>query len=190
VTNYTLHNFSTIRLILTNCILIDAIQQAYLNRNIKTLTILFLGSSRNFQTTFTSNMHFSTDGRRTIQIKIPFSPPSLTLRQLFQLYNFHRKVATSSLLYSSYKLRKTANIIGKELLSSKPVLFTRRSYNRAGLTKRQKSFQGLAMYGHEVLMSLRTRAKFFGTHFSHSHVSDISLWQMKVYSMKERRQHC
>ena len=30
--------------------------------------------------------------------------------------------------------------------------------------KRQKSFQGLTMYGHEVLMSLQTRAKFFGTH--------------------------
>jgi hypothetical protein len=31
------------------------------------------------------------------------------------------------------------------------------------------------MYGHEVLMSLQTRAKFFGTHFLHSYVSDIGL---------------
>jgi hypothetical protein len=42
------------------------------------------------------------------------------------------------------------DIIGKKLLSLKPVMRTRRSYNRAGLIKQQKSFQGLAMYGHEV----------------------------------------
>jgi hypothetical protein len=41
--------------------------------------------------------------------------------------------------------------------------------------KRQKYFQGLAMFGHEVLISLQTRAKFLGTHFSHSCVSDIGL---------------
>jgi hypothetical protein len=39
---------------------------------------------------------------------------------------------------------------GNKLLSLKPVVRTRRSYNRAGLIKQQKSFQGLAMYGHEV----------------------------------------
>jgi hypothetical protein len=32
--------------------------------------------------------------------------------------------------------------------------------------KRYKCFQGLAMYGHEVLMSIQKRAKLFGTHFS------------------------
>jgi hypothetical protein len=53
-------------------------------------------------------------------------------------------------------------IIGNTLLSLKPVVRTRRSYKRAGLIKQQKSFQGLAMYGHEVLMSLQTRAKFLG----------------------------
>jgi hypothetical protein len=31
------------------------------------------------------------------------------------------------------------------------------------------------MYGHEVLMSLQTRAKFFRTHFLHCDVSDIGL---------------
>jgi hypothetical protein len=41
-------------------------------------------------------------------------------------------------------------INGKKLLSLKPVVRTRRSFNRAGLKKQQKSFQGLAMYGHEV----------------------------------------
>jgi hypothetical protein len=34
--------------------------------------------------------------------------------------------------------------------------------------KRQTSFQGFAMYSHEVLMSLQTRAKFFGAHFLRS----------------------
>jgi hypothetical protein len=46
------------------------------------------------------------------------------------------------------------------------------------------------MYGHEVLMSLQTRAKLFGTHFFHFHVSDITLWRMTVNSMEKRRQHC
>jgi hypothetical protein len=58
------------------------------------------------------------------------------------------------------------HIISKKHVSLKPGVRTRRSYNRAGLIKEQKSFQGLAMYGHEVLMSLQKRAKLFGTHFS------------------------
>jgi hypothetical protein len=70
---------------------------------------------------------------------------------------------------------------GKKLLSLKPVVRTRRSYKRAGLIKRQKSFQGLAMYGHEVFI----RDTLF-----HFHVSDIRLWRMTVYSMEKRRQHC
>jgi hypothetical protein len=45
--------------------------------------------------------------------------------------------------------------ISKKLLSLKPVVRTQRSYKRAGLIKRQKSFQGLTMYGHEVLMSIQ-----------------------------------
>jgi hypothetical protein len=43
---------------------------------------------------------------------------------------FLRKVATSLLLFSSYKAGKTANINGRELLSLKPVVRTRRSYTR------------------------------------------------------------
>jgi hypothetical protein len=89
-----------------------------------------------------------------------------------------------------HTLRKTANINGKKLLSLKPVIKTRRSYKRAGLKKRQNSFKGLAMYGHEVLMSLQTRSKLFGTHFVHFHVSDIRLWRMTVYSKEKRMQHC
>jgi hypothetical protein len=45
------------------------------------------------------------------------------------------------------------------------------------------------MYGHEVLMSLQTRAELFGTHLLHSHVSDVRLWRMTVYSVEKRRQH-
>jgi hypothetical protein len=43
--------------------------------------------------------------------------------------------------------------MAKKLLSLKSVVRTRRSYKGVGLTKRQKAFQGLAMFGHEVLMS-------------------------------------
>jgi hypothetical protein len=45
------------------------------------------------------------------------------------------------------------------------------------------------MYGHEVLMSLQMRAKFFGTHFLHCYVSDIGLKRMTVYFMEKRWQH-
>jgi hypothetical protein len=62
------------------------------------------------------------------------------------------------------RLVVTSTIVGKKLLSLKPVVRTRRSYKKAGLTKRQKSFQELAMY--EVMMSLQKRANLFGTHFS------------------------
>jgi hypothetical protein len=60
--------------------------------------------------------------------------------------------------------RYVYSINGKKLLSLKPVVRTLRSYKRAGLIKRQKYFQGLAMYDHEVLMSLQMRAKFLGIH--------------------------
>jgi hypothetical protein len=45
------------------------------------------------------------------------------------------------------------------------------------------------MYGHEVLMSLETREKLFGTHFCHFHVNDIRLRWLTVYSIEKRRQH-
>jgi hypothetical protein len=57
-------------------------------------------------------------------------------------------------------------INGKKLLSLKPVVRTRRSYNRAGLIKLQKSFQGLAMYGHEVFDVLTKASKVIREHFS------------------------
>jgi hypothetical protein len=97
--------------------------------------------------------------------------------------NFH-KIVYWSIQY--HRLRKTANIIGQKLLSLKPVVRTRRSYKRAGLIKRQKSFQGLATYGHEMLMSLQMRAKLIGTQFSPFYASDIRLYQMTVYSMEKR----
>jgi hypothetical protein len=40
------------------------------------------------------------------------------------------------------------------------------------------------MYGHEVLMSLQTRAKSFGTHFSLCYVKDIGLWRMTTFLWK------
>jgi hypothetical protein len=130
-------------------------------------------------------MHFSTDGRQTIHLKIPFSPLSPTWRQLFQLDNFHREV-TSSLLFSWYRLRKTANINGKKTSQFKPIsckdskiLQETWTYITAKIISRTRH-----MYGHEVLMSLQTRAKFFGTHFLHSFVSDVRLWRMTDYSME------
>jgi hypothetical protein len=80
--------------------------------------------------------------------------------------------------------------MAKKLLSLKPVVRARRSYKSAGLIKRQKSFQGLAVYGHEVMMSLQTRAQLFGTHFLPFHVSDIRLYRVTVYSTEKRRHHC
>jgi hypothetical protein len=54
---------------------------------------------------------------------------------------------------------------GRKLFTSQSVVRTRRYCKRVKLLKRQKSFQGIAMYGHEVLMSYnKTRAKFFGTY--------------------------
>jgi hypothetical protein len=53
-----------------------------------------------------------------------------------------------------------------------------------------RRIQGLAMYSHEVLMSVQTPTKFFGTHFLHCFVSGIWLWRMTIYSMEKRRQHC
>jgi hypothetical protein len=64
---------------------------------------------------------------------------------------------------------------GKKLLSLEPVVRTRRSYERVGLIKRQKSFQGLAVYSHELSVDVLTNeSKVLGDTFyyvSHS-VSD------------------
>jgi hypothetical protein len=103
------------------------------------------------------------------------------------------KFSQTSVLIDSIQhgLRKTANIIGKKTSQFKAsCLRTRRNYKGAGLIKRQKSFQGLAMYGHEVLMYLQTRAKLFGTHLFLFHVSDIRLYRMTVYSMEKCKHHC
>jgi hypothetical protein len=43
-----------------------------------------------------------------------------------------------------------------------------------GFIKRQKSFQELAIYGHEVLMSLQTRVKFLGTHSTTSVLMSVT----------------
>ena len=73
------------------------------------------------------------------------------------------------------RVGKTANINGKKLVSLQSVVRTRRYYKRVRLIKQQKSVQRLATYGHEVLMSLQARAKFFGTHFLHSFLSELGL---------------
>jgi hypothetical protein len=54
---------------------------------------------------------------------------------------------------------KISVIIGQKLLSLKLVVRTRGSYNRAGFKKQQNSFQGLAMYGHEVFDVLTKASK-------------------------------
>jgi hypothetical protein len=48
------------------------------------------------------------------------------------------------------------------------------------------------VYGHEVLMSLQMRAKFFGTHLLHCFVSDIGLRtrRIAVYSLENNLQLC
>jgi hypothetical protein len=46
----------------------------------------------------------------------------------------------------------------QKTLSLKPAVIIRTSYKRVGLLKQRKSFQGLAMYAHKVLVSLQTRA--------------------------------
>jgi hypothetical protein len=77
-------------------------------------------------------------------------------------------------------IRKTANIIGKKLLSLKPVVRIRKSYKRAGLIKRQKSFQGFAMYGHEVFHVLTKASKVIWYTLFPFHISDKRLYRMTV----------
>jgi hypothetical protein len=46
------------------------------------------------------------------------------------------------------------------------------------------------MYSHEVLMSLQTRAKLFGTHYLHGYVREIRLSQMTGYQFHVRCKQC
>jgi hypothetical protein len=82
------------------------------------------------------------------------------------------------------RVRKTTNINDKKFFILKPVVRTQRSYKRVGLIKRQKSCQGLVMFGHEMLISLQMRAKLFETHFLLCFLSDIRLRRMTFYSLK------
>jgi hypothetical protein len=102
-------------------------------------------------------------------------PPSIS-SQPFNRFS-HNSVLIDSI---QHLLRKTANIIGKKLLSLKPVVMTRRSYNRAGLIKQQKSFQGLAMYGHEVFDVLTKARKVIRDTRFPFHVSDNRRYRMTV----------
>jgi hypothetical protein len=84
-----------------------------------------------------------------------------------------------------YNLKNFSYYYMQKLLSLKPVVRTRRSYKRAGLIKRQSSSQGLAMYGHGVMMSLQKRAKLFGTHFlSEIAVKSCCVFVRKPYSCR------
>jgi hypothetical protein len=65
----------------------------------------------------------------------------------------------------------------------KPVVRTQRSYKRAGFKERQKYFQGLAMYGHEVLMPLQKRAELFGIHFS----SEVAVKSCCVFVLRKHK---
>jgi hypothetical protein len=57
-------------------------------------------------------------------------------------------------------------IIGKKTSQFKASCKDSKKLQESWTYEMQKSFQGLAIYGHEVSMSLQTRAKLFGTHFS------------------------
>jgi hypothetical protein len=85
-----------------------------------------------------------------------------------------------------YTFTSMSDINGKQLFSLKPVVRIWRSYKRVELIKRQKSFQGFAMYAREVLISLQTRAKFLATHFPTSVIQcqwlEISTWLDTLWS--------
>jgi hypothetical protein len=70
--------------------------------------------------------------------------------------------------------------MAKKFLSLKPVVRTRRSYNRAGIMKRQKSFQGLAMYGHEVFDVLTKASKLIWD----THSSEVAVKSCYVFVRK------
>ena len=112
--------------------------------------------------------------------------PPWVISQLFNRFS-QKSVLIDSI---QHLLRKTANINGKKLLSLKPVVRTRRSYNRAGLIKQQKSFQGLAMYGHEVFDVLTKASKVIRDTLFPFHISDNRLYRMTVWFMEKRRHHC
>jgi hypothetical protein len=89
-------------------------------------------------------------------------------------FSTFQSISQNSVLIDSIQhlLRKTANIDGKKLLSLKPVVRTQRSYKTNGLLKRQKSFQGLAIYGHEVFDVLTKASKVIRDSLFPFHVSD------------------
>jgi hypothetical protein len=81
------------------------------------------------------------------------------------LYKFRYSLNLVTWLFQSrVSQRKLMASNGKKLLSLKLVARTRISYQWVGYRKPQTSFQGFAIYGHQVLMSLQTRANFLGTH--------------------------
>jgi hypothetical protein len=102
------------------------------------------------------------------------------------------RFSQNSLLIDSIQhiLRKTANITGKKLLSVKSVVRTRKSYKKAGLIKQQKSFQGLAIYGHEVFDVLTKASKFIRDTLFPFHVSDNKLYRITVWVLERRRHYC
>jgi hypothetical protein len=134
-------------------VLIDLIQQVEHHKKHQNSYNFILGENQEFSDNYLEHAYFYN------LVFLANIMPIVSTQQL------PSKSCLSSLLFSSYRLRTTANINGKKLLTLKPVVRTQRRYKRAVLVKWQKSFQGLAVYRHEVLMSLQARAKLFGTPF-------------------------
>jgi hypothetical protein len=136
---YPKNSVSTIEPISTNSIPIDSTGQAETYRNFKIFSKFVLGEqSGNFREK---------------------STPWITSQPV-------NRFSQNSVLIDAIHIyfAKQQILLEKKLISLKPVVRTRRSYKKAGLIKQQKSFKGLAMYGHEALMSLQTRA-IVRTHF-------------------------
>jgi hypothetical protein len=123
-------------------------------------------------------MHFST-----VQ---SFSP---TLRRLFQLDNLQRKVAFHQFCLVHIDFSQQQILMAKSSQFEASCKDSKK-HQESWIYKTAKSFQGLAMYSHEVLMSLQTRTKFFGTYSLRCQESDIDQWRKTVYSMGKRWQHC
>jgi hypothetical protein len=94
-------------------------------------------------------------------------------------------------LIAFHRLRKTANINGKKTSRFKASCKDSKKLQDSWTCEAAKIISTTRhMYGHNMLMSLLTRAKLFETQFLHSHVSDIKLWWMTVYPVEKRTQHC
>jgi hypothetical protein len=123
---------------------------------------------------------------------------TLHLKNLMKTYvivsstsgSFPEKLYSQQLQSSSANHWWLNNIIGKKLISFKLVVRTRRSYKRVWLIKQKKSFQGLAMYGHEVFDVLTKASKVFRDTLFSFHVSDNRLYQITAWFMEKRRHHC